>query len=356
MARRKLPGLVLAAALLVLAGQGFASPLKADEELLLFPTAAAYDRTAGGWRVPVHAWVFEREKDSLWRRAVVHELLELLDLPADSVRDELFRARAWMFLVDNEGGKRFTLQTGGIDSRLGPTGDNGHLRTEILVPAPPPQGGGEGRLVLTVRAPDGRVFSGEVALLPPTGVSVVSDIDDTIKISGVGNKEELLANTFLRPFAAVPGMAAAYRCWAARGAVFCYLSASPWQLFPALRDFLHCADFPTGSLELRTFRLKDRSFFNLFTSPRAYKLPRLQRLLARFPERRFVLVGDSGEQDPEIYAELARTHPGQVAAIYIRDLTGSPATAARCAAVFRPLSGVRWQLFRDGADLPANGW
>ena len=77
---------------------------------------------------------------------------------------------------------------------------------------------------------DERQLGGAVQLLPPRGVSVVSDVDDTIKISQVADHRELLNNTFLRPMEAVPGMPALYRRWAKDGAAFHYVTASPWQL------------------------------------------------------------------------------------------------------------------------------
>jgi phosphatidate phosphatase APP1 len=75
-------------------------------------------------------------------------------------------------------------------------------------------------------------------LIGPKGLSVVSDIDDTIKISSVTVKEELMANTFFRPWRAVPGMAALYQQWGQEGAVFHYVSNSPWPLETVLEFFL----------------------------------------------------------------------------------------------------------------------
>ena len=107
-------------------------------------------------------------------------------------------------------------------------------------------------------AGDDRRFEGQVQLLGRTGISIVSDIDDTIKISEVPVRKELLANTFLRDFKAVPGMSEAYRQWVAAGASLHYVSASPWQLYSALSEFMEQQKFPKGSFHLRLFRLKDR--------------------------------------------------------------------------------------------------
>ena len=101
------------------------------------------------------------------------------------------------------------------------------------------------------RSRDKRQFSGRVQLLEPTGFSVVSDIDDTIKVSQVLDKGELLANTFIRPYREVTGMATQYRQWAKHGAAFHYVSSSPWQLFQPLMNFMETSGFPAGDFHLK---------------------------------------------------------------------------------------------------------
>jgi phosphatidate phosphatase APP1 len=198
------------------------------------------------------------------------------------------------------------------------------------------------------------VFEGEVYLLDAAGLCVISDIDDTIKISEVRDRDALLRNTFLRPYRAVEGMAEVYAEWAQRPAVsFHYVSASPWQLFRPLRDFLKDAGFPEGPMELKHFRWTDSSFFNLFASPEEYKPAVIAPLLERLPGRRFVLVGDSGEKDPEIYAALARRYPAQVVRILIRDVTGEGPNAERFGTVFVGLPPDLWRIFRDPAGVIA---
>jgi len=91
-----------------------------------------------------------------------------------------------------------------------------------------------------------------------------------------------------------------------------------WQLYPPLQDFIRSSRFPPGTFHLRNFRWKDESFFNLFKSPEGHKLAVIEPLLERFPKRRFILVGDSGEKDAEIYETLARKYPQQIVHIMIR--------------------------------------
>ncbi|MDH3920995.1 MAG: App1 family protein, partial [Rhodospirillales bacterium] len=198
---------------------------------------------------------------------------------------------------------------------------------------------------------DRRQFTGQVQFLDPKGLSVISDIDDTIKISVVTDKRELLANTFLREFRDVPGMTETYGRWAEAGAAFHYVSSSPWQLYPALSTFMGHAGFPPGAFHLRWFRLKDETFFNLFAAPEESKIPVIESILRDYPIRKFVLVGDSGEKDPEIYGTIARRHGGQVRHVFIRNVSPQDDQGERFAAAFRGLPETIWTVFRSADEL-----
>jgi hypothetical protein len=334
-----------------------ASPLKSDEEVILFPTAARLADDGTRWIVPIHAWVFEPERDSMMYNRGLAWAAGALGLADDTTGSEIFRERAAWFLVDNERNKRISLNLSPDARGLGPSGADGHLRAEISLerrgPGPEPA---PFWLQYAVQLPKGddRAFAGRSLFVPAEGLSVISDIDDTVKVSRVTEKEALLANTFLKPFAAVPGMAALYQRLAGKGAVFHYVSSSPWQLYPPLEDFFARAGLPNGSFHLRAFRLKDDSFFNLFKSSRETKPPVIEALLAAYPKRDFVLVGDSGEADPEIYGDIARRHPDQVRAILIRNVTGESADDPRYPdGAFRELPRTLWLLFEDADEATA---
>ena len=147
---------------------------------------------------------------------------------------------------------------------------------------------------------------------------MISDIDDTVKISNVADRRELLKNTLLREFVAVPGMPEAFSRWQATGAAFHYVSASPWQLSDCLCGFLGAAGLPAGSMHLKLFRLKDTTPLGRLTARKRSKRRAIEQIMGDFPGRRFTLVGDSGERDPEVYAAVARRRPEQVAGVFIR--------------------------------------
>ena len=119
-----------------------------------------------------------------------------------------------------------------------------------------------------------------------------------------------------------------------------------------LLEFLDDAGYPAGSLHLREMT----SWVSLLgatpDSP-SHKRGAVDRLLRDFPGRRFLLVGDSGEHDPEIYAGIAREHGSRIAGIAIRDVTGEPAGASRWQVVFEGLPEDLWTVFKDGGDWRA---
>jgi len=326
------------------------SDLASDEELRLFP-ALAYP-TPTGWEVHIGAWVYEPERSSWWRELTLRALRKALGLPSGSERNALFRERARPFLADNERRKRIVLGLRGESYSLPPTTADGH--TQALLPVPAAAlSGPVTPIAARLRSGDERSFSAPILRMDRGGVSVISDIDDTVKISEVGDLRALLSNTFLRPYVAVPELAAIYRGWAHDGALFHYVSASPWQLYDPLRQFLEERGFPGGSFHLKRFRWLDRSFLSLLQDPYDYKVAAVDPLLRGSPERAFVLVGDSGERDPEAYADTYRRHPDQVAHIYIRDVTGEAATAPRYQTTFAGVPIDRWTIFRDPQLLPS---
>ncbi|GAA4719806.1 App1 family protein [Nocardioides conyzicola] len=157
---------------------------------------------------------------------------------------------------------------------------------------------------------------------PDARFGVVSDVDDTILETGVQRVGQMLRQTFAgsaltrTPF---PGVAELYRDLAAVGGadnpVF-YVSSSPWNLYSFLIGFLRHRDFPLGPLLLRDL-IGTRD-------GRARKHERIAEVLDLHPHLSFVLIGDSGEKDPEIYADIVREHPGRVLAVYIREVRLDP--------------------------------
>lgn len=349
----------MAAGLSLLAGPGAGaraqvSPVKPDEHVVLFNTAA-WLGDDGRWVVPIHGWIHEPE-DSRVRKAAIEMLLETgYGIQVTEATRSNFDRRVNALLADNERGKRMVIAIGEERFTLAVSAPNGHFRGVAALDAARAQrlAGDGGLLPYRVVLGDGdaRAFTGRSPLIGPHGVSVVSDIDDTIKRTGVRERREMLERSLLRDFEAVPGMAALYRDWAARGAAFHFVSSSPWHLYPFLLEFTEEAGFPPATFSLKPVRVKDRTLLDLFRPGTETKPGQIEPLLARYPGRQFILVGDNGEQDPEVYAQVAARHPGQVLRIYIRNVARESARDERYRALFGHLDPARWRLFDDPATL-----
>ncbi len=339
---------------------GCASSIADDERVVLFP-AFAVEEGPSSWKAHVRGWIYEPELGAD-RDLLKVELEKVIGHRFDLRGNELestpaaakphYAERGGMFLVDNERRKKLEVTIDGDPFTLERSESNGHFEGEVTLTRPGRQSGEWVESRAVTRAGDSRVFAGKVQFVGRRGLSVVSDIDDTIKVSNVLDKRELGLNTFLRDFRPAPGMPELYRRWAASGpVVFHYVSGSPFQLFPALADFARKERFPDGSFHLRKFRLKDRSIREFFGDPLAFKLGVIDPLMRQFPDRRFILVGDSGERDPEVYAQLAARFPNQVAAILVRSVRSDDPSPELATLLANLPAHIERRLFRDTREL-----
>lgn len=345
---------VLAGTMLLLMGAD-PSPIKANESVVFFPTFGYRAGDGQTWMVPVHGWIYQPETDSVKQRLLLGALRRSLGLDAGAEESALFKDRVRLFLVDNERDRQVSIRLGDRVQALDRSAANGHFSGTLRLgqaqaKALADKAGWLG-FQASARPPDERAFHGQAQLLGKTGYSVISDVDDTIKISQVRDQRALLANTFLREFEAAPGMAELYRHWADAGASFHYVSAGPWQLYPPLADFVQKAGYPAGTFYMKDFRWKDSTFFQLFAAPDKYKPPIIRPILDALPQRKFILVGDSGELDPEVYGQLARQYPRQIVRILIRDVTAEEASAERYQKCFADVPRAAWTIFREPKEL-----
>ncbi len=317
------------------------------DQRIFFPSLALPEGE-DTWQISIHAWCFRLHPRRLVipmvRRVLGYERATLTPLQRQTFAE---RAR-WMF-VDNKRGRSIAVAAGGRIHRLGTTKANGHLRARLVVtlPAQPP-----GNSIVTAVSRDGPPQPIEVHFLAAEGLSVISDIDDTIRVSDVANRAALLRGTFVEPFEAVPRMAELYQQWVRCGAQVHYVSATPWQLYVPIASFLDAHGFPKGTFHLKDFRWRDRTLFSLFGSADRFKRSGLEPLLKRLPRRQFALVGDSGQRDPEVFGDLARRYSRQVRWIFIRELSGS-IQSDRYRAAFAGIDPHVWRVFSDAATLPA---
>jgi phosphatidate phosphatase APP1 len=158
---------------------------------------------------------------------------------------------------------------------------------------------------------------------------IISDIDDTILTTGAMRMWEMLKVTFTQnahtriPFAGVSEFYDALRKGRDQilsNPIF-YVSSSPWNIYDFLMEFLDAHKIPKGPLMLRDLGLSRDQF--IAGSHEVHKLKQINHILDVFQELAFILIGDSGQKDPQIYLEVVKSHPGRILAVYIRDVSGS---------------------------------
>ena len=165
---------------------------------------------------------------------------------------------------------------------------------------------------------------------PDVDFGIISDIDDTVMVTALPRPFVAAWNTFVLDEHArnpTPGMAVLYErlIRAHPGAPVIYLSTGAWNVAPTLNRFLSRNLYPVGPILLTDWGpTHDR----LFRSGRAHKTENLRRLAEEFPQMRWLLIGDDGQHDEELYSSFAVAHPDQVAAIAIRELSPGEAVLA----------------------------
>jgi phosphatidate phosphatase APP1 len=200
--------------------------------------------------------------------------------------------------------------------------------------------------------PDGEPLRASARVMVPAATArfgIISDIDDTVLWTNVTNKLNMalmLARTnhhTRKPFKGVAGFYRALRdgVGGQENNPMFYVSSSPWHLYGPLVDFLELQDIPLGPLLLR--ELSVRQVLKL-TEHGNHKLEQIERILGFYPDMRFVLIGDSGEQDPEIYAEVVRRHPQAVRMIYIRNVNPDPSRIEALDRLIEEVSATGIQL------------
>ncbi len=240
---------------------------------------------------------------------------------------ENLRNMARRFSSDEIAGARVRATFGDVEARV-VADEEGFFDVTLELASPPDAADSWHAVELELLHPDslgaGAVRStGHVFVPGRARYAVISDLDDTVVHSGATNVMKMAwivvrNNAYTRlPFPGVSAFYEALRLGTEEGQenpIF-YVSSSPWNIYDLLEDFLDVHGLPAGPLFL-----KDWSPTTL-GKHHDHKLGIIRTLLTTYPELPFVLIGDSGEKDPEIYHQAVVEHPGRIEAIYIRDVT-----------------------------------
>jgi phosphatidate phosphatase APP1 len=339
-----------------------------DPEVQLYPTIAYPIDRGSYWRIQVHGRLCQNVPPSLAKRFMLRTFIRALDLDEPIVSGPIFSERIHGFLVAPiaRGRVQVTIanQTLVLPRK---SKSSGLFACKLDIPRKQLQGfrvygsltGASHRTEhsdapeCTISCDNGHAQAvSTVFLAAERGVSVISDIDDTIKYTDVCSRRRMLMRTFAEPFEPIHGMASVYQDWADQGALFHYVSSSPWQIYDAVREFLTTNSFPLGSMHLKWFRLRDELFKKWQIVRRKGKAGVISGLIKRMPHRQFVLIGDSGEKDPEMYAKLASKHAKQVVRICIHQIDENPLDASRLNKIYKRYGmTVPIQVFAEANQL-----
>lgn len=203
---------------------------------------------------------------------------------------------------------------------------------------------------------------GRTVVADETGWGVISDIDDTIKVTMTPSPLGILESTFLvetpEPIAGMPELYG-HMATVLNHPPYFYLSASPYNLYPFLKRFRE-AHYPPGTIILRDASWQNLGglISSLQQNTQEYKVSRLEKIHSWFPHRKYICIGDSTQSDPESYGEAARKFPGWIGAIFIRKVTDIAAmdtktknSPERFEKAFKGLDRKLWHVFTDPSEL-----
>ncbi|MCH7409957.1 DUF2183 domain-containing protein [Belliella sp. DSM 111904] len=217
--------------------------------------------------------------------------------------------------------------------------------------------------------PNQKKVSSKASVIVPTHeveYGIISDIDDTIVPTGATKVWQMIKTTFFGnahsrlPF---PGVASFYKALE-RGTdgkennPMFYVSSSPWNLYDFLSEWMEVHFVPRGPLMLRDVGLS-REYF-IAGSHHTHKLYQVEKILSTIPSIPFVLIGDSGQQDAEIYLQIVKDFPGRVKVVYIRHIDEGDEKKMYDIKAQMQLLGVEMLLIKDtleaANDALQKGW
>lgn len=196
-----------------------------------------------------------------------------------------------------------------------------------------------------------------VVQLPPDSpqFGIISDIDDTVIHTGATNFLRMVGVVMLgnaRTRLAFKGVSAFYKSLQEGATTTCqnpifYVTSSPWNIYDVVCEVFRVHGIPAGPLFMKDYGFDETKFIK--SSHGSHKLASIRRILELYPRLDFILIGDSGQKDPEIYRQIVQDFPGRIKAIYIRDVTEDPERAEAVHALGREVaeSGTSLILSKD---------
>ncbi|KAJ4288563.1 hypothetical protein N0V90_011800 [Kalmusia sp. IMI 367209] len=336
----------------------FYAPVDPQKDYVWLLDNTAYQNRLGRWKAEFVAAYFVKNSGKDLSQ-VVGWIADKVGLAKDEQAEATIEKRIQPLLDQILPARSVTVDLQGMNVRLGPSGRHGISTDEIAVPGHDYKDG----QVITSRAVDADATPVNTTFATAKGWALISDVDDTIKKTLTSSPVGILKTTFVDEPEPIKGMPELYKhlmqkldtppVW--------YLSASPYNLYPFLRQFRETY-YPAGTLILRDASWMNLAGFlaNLTQGTEAYKVDRMEKIHEEFPKRKFVCIGDSTQSDPEAYGEMYRKHPKWIGAIYIRKVLGvaevddtEKNTPGRFERAFKDVPRGVWHVFEDPGELYA---
>lgn len=188
---------------------------------------------------------------------------------------------------------------------------------------------------------------------------IISDVDDTILVSHASKvlrKLRLILTKNAKPRLPFTGVSAFYHALQAGTDEDCcnpifYVSSSEWNLYDFLVDFTEERNIPQGPFLLQKYKQNLWEILQSGGGSHTHKVDKIRHILEAYPEINFILIGDSGQRDAQLYTGIVREFPDRILAVYIRDVTGPGKKEALLQELAREVKekGIDMLLVKDTA-------
>jgi phosphatidate phosphatase APP1 len=337
----------------------FAKPVDPEQHVVWLFNNTAY-RVSGSkdqWRVEVVAAYFIKDSGD-GTSEVVAKLSEAIGIAKDDKIRDTIAKRVQPFVASVLPAHVSTLEIEGQKFKLGPSSSSG-ITSDIIK--------FKSKREITSTNPKIQSMAPIIPVTTffaePKGWAIISDIDDTIKKTMTSTALGVLQSTFVEDPVPITGMPEFYQYMhdTLEAPPYWYLSASPYNLYLFLHEFISGANYPPGTVILR-----DASWMSLAgllasvtQGTQAYKTDRIRKIHSQFPDRSFICIGDSTQSDPESYGQMYRENPGWIKAIFIRKVTGisdidmdrEKNAPERFEKAFTDVPSEIWHVFEDPKEL-----
>ncbi|KIY70255.1 hypothetical protein CYLTODRAFT_348076 [Cylindrobasidium torrendii FP15055 ss-10] len=327
-------------------------------EVLLFDSPAFQNPAdASSTLASIEVYTYQTPIDTSELGDVLHDILSPLSIFGVDASGALETAldRVRLVAAVGKGGQAVTIDVNGCSqpATLGATStspDNGLAVQTVSL-------GQCGDAATFTGALTGASAQASMTVFPSadSGFGVISDIDDTVKVSHVLNKLKLAKATLFDEPEAVAGMPELYSSLASSlsSPNFIYITGSPYQLYPFLRDFIDTSYSETpGPIFAKNLTLSDLGDLSSFlfdsNSTFDFKTSQIARVHEMYPNKKFLTVGDSTEKDPETYGEAFRTFGADfIQCIWIRAVDKADNSDKRFAAAFKDVPKNKYRVYSD---------